>query len=203
MTPVLGTLGAASLTLGAALTALTVAWLRLMPGRARAVAAATPARLPAVVDTQHPPERGPPAADGGGQKLPRQQLDGDIAGLDLAPVSYLAVLTEGWDLEKVDAMEFEYKAWLQCVRDFPEQRIVPSWDCDRYWHCHILITELYLEQTTRLFGQPLHHYPFAGARGEADAAQHRARFQASRPIVKALVSRVRSTLSPTSTAQGD
>jgi hypothetical protein len=154
------------------------------------------AQRPVSADTQDPSV--PRAQEG-----PRQSLDQDIASLDLAPVSFLAVMTEGWDLEKVDSMEIEYKAWLQCVRDFPDQIIVPSQECDRYWHCHILITELYLEQTTRLFGQPLHHYPFSGAMGEADEALQQARFLASRPVVDDLVSRVRSTLLSTSTAQGD
>jgi hypothetical protein len=133
----------------------------------------------------------------------RQALDEDIAGLDLAPVSYLAVLNEDWDLEKLDAIELEYKVWLQCVRDFPDELIVPSLDCDRYWHNHLLVTGLYLEQTTRLFGKPLLHWPFAGAMGADDAAQQQARFDRSRPIVNSLLSRVRSTLSPTSTSVGD
>jgi hypothetical protein len=133
----------------------------------------------------------------------RQVLDADLATLDLTPVSYLAVLNEGWDLEKLEAIELEYRVWLQCVRDFPGEAIVPSLDCDRYWHCHLLITGLYLEQTTRLFGEPLLHWPFAGAYGAEDAAQQQARFDRSRPIINGLLARVRSILSPPLTTEGD
>jgi hypothetical protein len=125
----------------------------------------------------------------------RTELDEDIAGLDLEPISYLAVLNERWDLAKVDAMELEYRCWLQCVRDFPQEVIVPSFDCDLYWHCHILYLGLYLEQTTRLFGAPLLHWPFSGLLGEADAALQRERFVKSRRIIGDLVERVAHTRS--------
>jgi hypothetical protein len=121
----------------------------------------------------------------------RSALDEDIAGLHLEPVSYLAVLSERWGLDKVDAIELEYRCLLQCVRDFPEQLLAPSLDCDLYWHCHILCLDLYLRQTTGLFGRPLLHWPFSGARGEADAARQRARFLKSRRIVGDLIERVR------------
>jgi hypothetical protein len=127
----------------------------------------------------------------------RSALDEDIVGLDLAPISYLAVLNEHWDLEKVDAIELEYRCWLQCVRDFPEEVIVPSFDCDLYWHQHILYLGLYLEQMQRLFGRVLLHYPFSGLLGEADAALQENRFLKSRHIVGDLVDRVRRTHSIT------
>jgi hypothetical protein len=123
----------------------------------------------------------------------RSALDEDIASLDLASISYLAVLNERWGLEKVDAIEFEYRCWLQCVRDYPEEVIVPSFDCDLYWHSHILFLGLYLEQSRRLFGRVLLHFPFSGVRGEDDAALQEARFLKSRRIVGGLVDRVRRT----------
>jgi hypothetical protein len=133
---------------------------------------------------------GPPAVQ---EHNSRCALDNDIAGLNLEPISYLAVLNERWGLEKVDTIEFEYRCWLQCVRDFPGELLVPSFDCDLYWHCHILCLGLYLQQTTALFGRPLLHWPFSGARGEADAARQRSRFLKSRHIVGDLVGRVRRT----------
>jgi hypothetical protein len=135
-------------------------------------------------------------ANGSQMKRPpgaRSTLDEDIARLDLAPVSYLVVLNEGWSLEKIDAIELEYKCWLQCVRDFPDQSVVPSRDCDIYWHAHILTLGLYLQQTCELFGRPLLHWPFAGLQGEADAAQHQDHFLKSRCSVSDLVDRVRRT----------
>jgi hypothetical protein len=121
----------------------------------------------------------------------RTALDDDIAELNLEPVSFLAVLKERWGVEKVDSIELEYRCWLQCVRDFPDELLVPSFDCDLYWHHHILCLGLYLEQTTQLFGRALLHWPFSGALGEADAARQQARFQKSRRIVGDLLDRVR------------
>jgi hypothetical protein len=118
-------------------------------------------------------------------------LDADIAGLDLESISYLAVLNEHWDLDKVDAIELEYRCWLQCVRDFPEETVVPSYDCDLYWHCHILFLGQYMEQTRQIFGYVLLHFPFSGLLGEADAALQEARFLKSRRIVGDLLDRVR------------
>jgi hypothetical protein len=133
---------------------------------------------------------GPPALQ---ERRTRCGLDEDIAGLDLESISYLAVLNERWDLDKVDAIELEYRCWLQCVRDFPEETVVPSFDCDLYWHQHILYLGLYLEQMHRIFGHVLLHYPFSGLLGEADAALQQARYVKSRRIVGDLVNRVRRT----------
>jgi hypothetical protein len=123
----------------------------------------------------------------------RSALDEDIAGLDLEPISYLAVLNERWDLPKVDAIELEYRCWLQCVRDYPEEVIVPSFDCDLFWHQHVLYLELYLEQMQRIFGRVLLHYPFSGLLGESDAALQEARFLKSRRIVDGLLNRLPRT----------
>jgi hypothetical protein len=126
----------------------------------------------------------------GAARAVRTSLDEDIAGLNLDPVSFLAVRTHGWDLKTVDAIEMEYRCFLQCVRDFPEEVIVPPMDVDLYWHCHILSLGMYLEQTTRLFGHPLLHWPYSGVMGEADAARQAARFEHSRPILADLTERI-------------
>ena len=123
----------------------------------------------------------------------RCDLDPDIRDLDLEPVAFLVALTEGWTLEKLDAVELEYRCWLQLVRDHACLPIVPGRDCDAFWHAHILTLGLYLEHCQQLFGGPLLHWPFSGALGEADAAEQRARFEESRCLLSELKGRVQST----------
>jgi hypothetical protein len=118
----------------------------------------------------------------------RSELDADIAGLNLEPVTYLAV-REGWTLEKADTLELEYRCFLQCIRDYPDVVIVPTRDCDLYWHQHILALPLYLEHCDQLFGHTLMHWPFT-AMDEEDAALHQHRFRRSLKLVKGLVERV-------------
>ncbi len=125
--------------------------------------------------------------------LTRSDLDADIRDLNLEPVAFHVALSEPWSLAKIDAVELEYRCFLQLVRDFPLQALVPTRDCDRFWHAHILILGLYLEQCQRLFGRPLLHWPFSGRLGEADAARQRARFKESRWLVSELVERVQRT----------
>jgi hypothetical protein len=118
----------------------------------------------------------------------RSELDADIAGINLEPVTYL-VVREGWTLEKADTIELEYRCWLQCIRDYPDEVIVPTRDCDLYWHQHILALPLYLEHCDQLFGRTLMHWPFS-AMDEEDAALHQQRFRRSLNLVKGLIQRV-------------
>ena len=123
----------------------------------------------------------------------RCALDPDIAALDLEPISYLVAMEQPWPLEKLDATEFEYRCFLQLVRDHPADNIVPSRDCDTYWHAHILTLGLYLEHCQKLFGNPLLHYPFSGPLGPEDAARQQARFRRCRHLLTGLMSRVLRT----------
>lgn len=123
----------------------------------------------------------------------RHALDADIRDLDLAPISHLVAMEQPWPLHKLDAVELEYRCFLQLVRDRPGEAIVPSRDCDTYWHAHILTLELYLEHCGRLFGRPLLHYPFSGTFGAEDAARQQRRFRHSRRLLDELMHRVRST----------
>ena len=120
-------------------------------------------------------------------------LDPDIAGLDLEPISFLVALEQPWPLEKLDATEFEYRCFLQLVRDYPEDNIAPGRDCDTYWHAHILALGLYLEHCRTLFGGPLLHYPFSGTLGPQDAALQQERFRRSRRLHAELMNRVLGT----------
>ncbi len=128
--------------------------------------------------------------------LDRWTLDEEILELNLEPIAFLVALTERWDVERIDAVELEYRCFLQLARDFPDRSIAPSRDVDIFWHCHVLTLGLYLEHCQKLFGRPLLHYPFSGALGEADAARQRARFEDSRRLMSELLTRVRSTHLP-------
>jgi hypothetical protein len=132
-------------------------------------------------------------ARAGREPPPRHALDPDILDLDLEPVSFLVALEQPWPLEKLDATELEYRCFLQLVRDRPGENIVPSRDCDTYWHAHILTLGLYLKHCRRLFGHPLLHYPFSGVLGEEDAARQRARFRRSQRLQSDLMNRVLRT----------
>jgi hypothetical protein len=123
----------------------------------------------------------------------RHALDPDIAALNLEPISYLIALEQPWSLEKLDAIELEYRCFLQLVRDRPDENIVPSRDCDIYWHAHILALGLYLEHCQQLFGAPLLHYPFSGQLGPEDAALQQARFRRCRRLHIDLMTRVLRT----------
>lgn len=123
-------------------------------------------------------------------EAPRSALDSDISGLNLEPVSHLVAMEQPWSIERLDAAEAEYRCFLQSVRDVPDEPMVPSRDCDIYWHAHILILELYLKHCNDLFGRPLLHYPFSGHFGDADAKRQSARFARSQRIMADLVDRV-------------
>ena len=141
-------------------------------------------------------ERLPPRYDRAGwDPSGRDALDPDIAGLDLEPISYLVAVEQPWSLEKLDATEFEYRCFLQLVRDYPRDNIVPSRDCDIYWHAHILTLGLYLEHCRKLFGKPLLHYPFSGRLDPEDALRQQERFRRCRLLHTELMSRVLRTQS--------
>ncbi len=135
----------------------------------------------------------PRSDQAGSDPSSRCALDPDIAALDLEPISFLMAREQPWTLEKLDATEFEYRCFLQLVRDHPQDSIVPSRDCDLYWHAHILTLELYLEHCQAIFGYPLLHYPFSGALGPEDEALQQARFRHSRRLFEELMNRVRRT----------
>ena len=135
-----------------------------------------------------------------GHRLPafdpstRRALDRDIAELDLEPISYLVARDQpSWSLAKLDRTELAYRCFLQLVRDYPQDSIAPSPDCDLYWHCHILALELYLQHCEALFGGPLLHYPFSGALGPEDEARQRARSRRCQRLHADLMNRVLST----------
>ena len=77
---------------------------------------------------------------------------------------------EGWTLAHANAVELEYRRFLQLMKQFPEEETAPLVDVDTFWHYHILDTMKYAEDCQNVFGYFLHHFPYFGMRGEDDHA---------------------------------
>jgi hypothetical protein len=96
-----------------------------------------------------------------------------IADLDLDPIKVKLMHREsgeGWSLERVNAVEVEYRRFLYLMKMFPNEETAPQVDVDTFWHYHILDTMKYAKDCQQAFGYFLHHYPYIGLRGEDDVA---------------------------------
>lgn len=108
---------------------------------------------------------------------PVEQVIAAIQALDLDPIKLKLMDPEegqGWSREYVERMETAYKRFLILMVKFPRETIAPTKDVDKFWHAHILDTMKYAEDCESVFGYFLHHFPYFGMRGEADAADLRA-----------------------------
>lgn len=106
------------------------------------------------------------------QAQPVEQVLAAIQALDLDCIKLKLMDAEegqGWSREHADRTEVEYKRFLALMTKFPEETIAPTKDVDRFWHGHILDTMKYAEDCEKTFGYFLHHFPYFGMRGEADA----------------------------------
>jgi hypothetical protein len=111
-----------------------------------------------------------------------------VESLDLGPIKYKLMDPqegEGWSLEEVTSAEREYKRFLILNRENEGTTIVPSKKIDKFWHYHILDTAKYADDCDAIFGKFLHHFPYFGLRGEDDAANLRAAFEATKATYKA------------------
>lgn len=76
---------------------------------------------------------------------------------------------QGWSKDYCDRIELEYLRYLALNRRYAAQAVVPSKIVDAFWHAHILDTQAYASDCEQIFGYFLHHYPYFGMRGKADA----------------------------------
>lgn len=93
--------------------------------------------------------------------------------LDLEPVIIKLmdeVEGEGWDFDYAKEVAGEYRNFLELCREYPDESVVPSSIVDKVWHNHILDTRKYADDCQQYFGYFLHHFPYFGMRGEADAS---------------------------------
>lgn len=98
-----------------------------------------------------------------------------IAALDLDPIKVKLMHKEsgeGWSLPYANAVEAEYRRYLELMKRYPSAQVAPGFDVDTFWHYHILDTMKYAEDCQAVFGYFLHHFPYVGLRGEADLAVH-------------------------------
>jgi hypothetical protein len=95
-----------------------------------------------------------------------------INELDLEPIMVKAMDKDegyGWSLEFTKQVSAEYKRYLILCLENPNFPMIPSKFVDDFWHLHILDTQKYQEDCSRIFGYFLHHFPYFGMRGEEDA----------------------------------
>lgn len=98
-----------------------------------------------------------------------------IAAIELTPIKARLVhqeLGEGWSPAHADAVEGEYRRFLQLMKSFPQAQVAPSADVDIFWHYHILDTRKYAADCERVFGYFLHHCPSDELGGEAAILLH-------------------------------
>lgn len=75
----------------------------------------------------------------------------------------------GWTEAYADFVEGRYRRYLCMVFMRRDGANVPTKDIDQFWHQHILATKAYAEDCHRVFGEFIHHFPYFGMRGDADA----------------------------------
>ena len=106
--------------------------------------------------------------------------------LDLGPIKFKLVHEDGragLNASLVDLVEIEYKRFLvlnlKSHASGLKRSIVPTKPVDTFWHAHILDTEKYGIDCEFCLGFFLHHFPYLGLRGPADAQTLRDLFRES------------------------
>lgn len=105
-----------------------------------------------------------------------------IEALDLGPIKFKLMNDEGarkWTREAADQVEILYKRFLLLLAKYPRRSVVPTKIIDEFWHAHILDTMKYEQDTKRIFGRFLHHFPYFGLRGKDDRLQMERAFRAT------------------------
>ena len=85
----------------------------------------------------------------------------------------------GWTPERAVEAEDLYRKFLALNMRYPDRKICPTGPIDEFWHARILDTCAYAADCERLFGGPLHHFPYFGMRGSDDRADLERTFQES------------------------
>ncbi len=95
-----------------------------------------------------------------------------IAALDFSAIKAKLMhrAGKGWSLDRVNAVECEYRRFLYLMKKFPNEPTAPLVDVDVFWHYHILDTRKYAHDCQQVFGYFLHHFPYVGMGGEEDEA---------------------------------
>lgn len=101
----------------------------------------------------------------------------DIGALDFDKVHAQLKSRKGWEDERIEAADAEYRKFLWLLARYPGEMMVPwNQDMDEFWHQHILNTANYTAMCKKLFGKYIDHTP--EDEGNA-AAQHQASHKTS------------------------
>lgn len=95
-----------------------------------------------------------------------------IGRMDLSMVKLKLMDSEeglGWGQSHADEVEIRYRRFLCMIYVCRDGSVVPTKDIDAFWHQHILDTRAYAADCEQVFGEFIHHFPYFGMRGEADA----------------------------------
>jgi hypothetical protein len=89
---------------------------------------------------------------------------------------------KGWTQVFADLAEERYRRFLTLLYLNRDGSIVPTQDVDNFWHQHILDTRAYAADCERVFGEFIHHFPYFGMRGDADAQNLLSSFEATKAV---------------------
>jgi hypothetical protein len=99
-----------------------------------------------------------------------QTFEEKLEQLDLEPIAF-QLMHSGeaeWTYQRTMQAIAQYRQFLYLIYLYPNRSLVPTQECDRVWHHHILDTSKYAEDCEMLFGRFIHHFPYFGLRGESD-----------------------------------
>jgi hypothetical protein len=97
-----------------------------------------------------------------------------IQSLDLSKIHLNLMDTvdgPGWDEEKCNQVQGQYRLMLLAVMVDPMTEIAPTKDVDKFWHYHILDTRRYTDDCEFLTGKMIHHDPYLGMEGPDSVAE--------------------------------
>lgn len=81
-----------------------------------------------------------------------------IDQIDFEPIRVRLEARYGWEAEHLDFAVRDYKRFLT-MRKFFDEQVIASPEVDTVWAEHIIHTQPYLNDVTRIFGKFLHHVP--------------------------------------------
>ena len=92
-----------------------------------------------------------------------------VSSIDFSKINAKLESHYGVSRDQVEMMSDIYRKWLTLHMCYPDVELTPNEILDEYWHAHILDTRAYASDCEKLFGSYLHHYPYFGLEGDADA----------------------------------
>lgn len=92
-----------------------------------------------------------------------------VSDIDFSKINAKLESHHGISKDRVKMMQDIYCKWLVLHMCYPDAELTPNEILDEYWHAHILDTKAYADDCQKLFGHYLHHYPYFGLEGDADA----------------------------------